>query len=286
MYTQNDPLRRIIDTKGVLIAAHRGTCGGNVIPNTTLSYENALLHGADMIEIDAAMTTDGVFYAFHNGTEPIVFGTDKDIREMTSKEAESYPLINCLGEKTASRVERLEPILERFRGRCLINIDRSWFYWEQILKLLDSMNMKNQLLIKSGVEEKFLSELAESGTDFMYMPILRKPSEWELLEKYPINVAAAELIFTDTDSALVGKDFMDMLREKGIVPWVNAVTLNDEVVLSGHLDDNRAISENFNEAWGRLIRMGFGIIQTDWPALLKGYIEKEHENIIKGGATK
>ena len=59
MYTKNDSIRKLIEKNRVLIAAHRGTCGGNVVQNTSLSYQNALLHGADMIEIDAAMTTDG-----------------------------------------------------------------------------------------------------------------------------------------------------------------------------------------------------------------------------------
>ena len=84
MYTKNDPIRKLIEKNGVLIAAHRGTCGGNVVQNTSLSYKNALLHGADMIEVDAAMTTDGVFYAFHNGEEKIEYGIQKDIRTMSS----------------------------------------------------------------------------------------------------------------------------------------------------------------------------------------------------------
>ena len=31
MYTKNDPIRKLIEKNGVLIAAHRGTCGGNVV---------------------------------------------------------------------------------------------------------------------------------------------------------------------------------------------------------------------------------------------------------------
>ena len=36
MYTKNDPIRKLIEKNGVLIAAHRGTCGGNVVQNTSL----------------------------------------------------------------------------------------------------------------------------------------------------------------------------------------------------------------------------------------------------------
>ena len=38
--------------RGVMIAAHRGTSGANIIQNTIGAYENALLHGADILEMD------------------------------------------------------------------------------------------------------------------------------------------------------------------------------------------------------------------------------------------
>lgn len=71
---------------------------------------------------------------------------------------------------------------------------------------------------------------------------------------------------------------MGVLRDRNIAPWVNAITLDDDTTLSGRLDDNHAISEGFQENWGRLIEIGFEIIQTDWPAILKGYINDRHKN--------
>lgn len=272
MYTNNQSLRNLIQSNKVLIAAHRGTCGGNVVQNTSKAYENALLHGADMIEIDAAMTVDGVFYAFHNGEEMLALGVRKDIRKMTSQEAENYYMLNSIQHKTAQKLERLEEILEKFRGKCFINIDRSWFYWREIIALLDGMNMKEQIILKSSVEERLLKELEESGTGIMYMPIMKDASKWEVLEKYNINVAAAELIFKDLESGFLNEHFMGKLHAAGIAPWVNSITLDDDTVLSGLLDDDHAITHGFQKTWGRLIEMGFEIIQTDWPALLKQYL--------------
>lgn len=272
MYTKNQPIRDLIKTNGVIVAAHRGTCGGNVVQNTILAYRNALLHGADMIEADAAMTRDGVFYAFHNGEEPMELGISADIRTMTSGEAESLYALNSLGHKTRQRLERLETVLECFRGKCLINIDRSWFYWREMISLLQRMDMGGQILLKSGVDEKLLKELEDSGADIMYMPILDSPSQWDTVKSYHINVAAAELIFTDLESGFLKKEFMAGLKRDGIAPWVNAITLDDDTLLSGGLDDNLAIASGFGEAWGKLRQLGFEIIQTDWPALLKPYL--------------
>ena len=47
MYTKNQSIRELVDKNRILIAAHRGTCGGNVVQNTCLAYKNALLHGYD-----------------------------------------------------------------------------------------------------------------------------------------------------------------------------------------------------------------------------------------------
>lgn len=274
MYTKNDVLRRQIEKKGALIAAHRGTCGGNIVQNTSLAYRNALLHGADMIEVDAAQTTDGVFYAFHNGEEKIEFGIPEDIRTLSAEQVDSMYALNCMGQPTKQHAERLTEVLENFRGKCFINIDRSWFYWKEIITLLKRMNMQDQILLKSGVEKELLEELAEIGEGIMYMPIMKTLEEWETVKQYDINVAAVELIFEDEESPFVQPAFMKELHERGIAPWVNAITLNDDIRLSGSFGDNRAIREGFDASWGVLMDMGFEILQTDWPALLKGYLQE------------
>lgn len=274
MYTKNEPIKKILERNKVLIAAHRGTCGGNIIQNTCLAYRNALIHGADMIEVDVSMTKDGVFFAFHDGEEMLELGIDKDIKQMNSNEVEQLQTLNSINHKVNQKVERLDFVLETFRGKCLINIDRSWFYWEEIIPFLNSKGMNDQILLKCGVDEGLLSILEETGSEIMYMPILKELEEWKLVKKYNINIAAVELIFDNINSEFVSKVFMDDLHNKGIYAWVNAITLDDEMVLSAKLDDNNAIAEGFDQNWGKLIDIGFDIIQTDWPALLKDYIKR------------
>lgn len=274
MYTKNEQIRKRIQENKILIAAHRGTCGGNVVQNTSLAYKNALLHGADMIEVDAAMTTDGVFYAFHNGEEKIEYGIEQDIRTLSSEEVDGMFTLNSLGSRTKQKAERLEEVLERFKNKCLINIDRSWFYWDEIIEVIKKSDMKEQVLLKSGVEEELLQKLEEKGDGIMYMPIMKDINEWDIVKKHDINVAAAELIFEDLESPFLDAEFMKELHDLGIAPWVNAITLDDDTVLSGKLDDNNAIKNSFEENWGKLIDLGFEIIQTDWPALVKGFVTR------------
>ena len=48
----------------LLIVAHRGVFGGNIPCNTLASYEIALKQGADMIETDVNVTSDGELCIF------------------------------------------------------------------------------------------------------------------------------------------------------------------------------------------------------------------------------
>lgn len=274
MYTKNESLREAVQEKKVLIAAHRGTCGGNICQNNRLSYKNALLHGADMIEIDVIRSKDGVFYALHSGTEKENLHETTDIHTLTSEQIEQLTLYNWLDQISGIHLNRLDDLLDEFEGQCLINIDRSWFYWKEILQFLKERPGYASILIKSAPEEQLLQELEESGLDVMYMPIVKSVEDWERTKQYQINVAAVEVIFPTLDHPLVSPELFKEWKDAGILTWVNAITLGEDerFRLSAHLDDNYAISQGFDESWGELVRMGFDIIQTDWPALLKQYL--------------
>ncbi len=70
---------------------------------------------------------------------------------------------------------------------------------------------------------------------------------------------------------------MRFFQSKRILTWVNAITLNDQLVFSGLLDDLRAITVSEEETWGRLIDMGFDILQTDWPLLLRQFVNARNK---------
>jgi glycerophosphoryl diester phosphodiesterase len=138
------------------------------------------------------------------------------------------------------------------------------------------------VLLKSAPEPELLKTLEEADTDIMYMPILKDISQWDTVKQYDINVAAAELIFADTKNPLVSREMFEELSNLGIVPWVNSITLGeqDRFRLSGEFDDNRSIREGFDAGWGSLVRMGFGIIQTDWPGMLYGYLHEGKKGLL------
>lgn len=262
--------------KGVLIAAHRGTNGGNVLQNTSKAYLNAIRHKADMFEVDVVRSNDGKFFAFHDGQEPLVFRKEIDLRKMDAEEIERLVCYNSLNEPIHQKIEQVSSILERFQGDTLINIDRSWFYWDTFLDELKSSPALNQILLKSPVKTEYLELLKKSGLEVMYMPIVKTKEELDLVLNYEgINTVAVELVFEDSDSELIEPALMDQLHDKGLLLWVNALTLSDDIILSAKIDDDSAI-ENDGKSWGELAQMGFDIIQTDWPYLLYDYLVKNN----------
>ena len=132
----NGNLNRQLEEKQVLIAVHRGTWGGNVIQNTIQAYRIALDMGGDIFECDAALSADGVFYAFHDGTEPINLGREENLTTLPSQEIDRLVCINSAYGPSGVHVEKLEDVLQAFTHGELFNIDRAWEHLPQLDALL------------------------------------------------------------------------------------------------------------------------------------------------------
>ena len=109
-----------------LIVAHRGVAAGNIPCNTMTAYEIALMQGADMIEIDLNRSVDGELVIFHPGMESCHLGMEKPITEMTRAEIDSLRYVNYDRVPTQFGLARFDDLLEHFKGRCFINVDKFW----------------------------------------------------------------------------------------------------------------------------------------------------------------
>lgn len=307
-----DRLLQKKEEKGTLVAAHRGTFGGGIVQNTILSYKNALLHGADIIEVDVAKSSDGVLYAHHFGTEKQVFDRAIDIRQMPAREIDALISMNAIGMPTEGSLCRLDEVLEEFKGKCYINIDHAWFNWEQIIRTLRQHNMSDQIIIKSHVDDKLSASYKELGGDMMYMPILTDENDYigelQRVEAFDLPIVAAEILMMSRQAVENVPALLDYLHRHRYLAWVNTLTMTDKIPLAllqqipeqmknspevkgmldmaaaglrgsfcYGLDDNTAIDLGPEHVYGRLIDMGFDVLQTDWPALVSGYVRSRKQ---------
>ena len=275
----NTPLSQKLAQKKCLIAAHRGSWGGNIAQNTVGAYKATLQMGADIVETDVNATTDGVLYSFHDGNEQRVFGVEKSIRQMDSKEVENYHPINTCNELTAARINRLTEVLDFLSHGELLNIDRAWNIIPQLLEVLDRYpNAKYQVVIKAPLKAKAAYEyLNAHPVKYMFMPICYSFEDVEAALSYPdLNVVGCEIIAFDEQMELFSDESIQRIHDRNLFVWVNAVTLGDVGVrpLYAKLDDDVSVLEDPSLGWGKLFEKKIDVMQTDWPALLYQYRRK------------
>lgn len=269
----NQLLGQLLDEKKCLIAVHRGSWGGNIIQNTVGAYIASFRMGADMVEADVNSSTDGILYCFHDNHEKDVFGVDKLIKTMDSQEIESYHPLNAVSLPCARRINRLTEVLSFLPERKLLNIDRAWDIFPQLLALLDQYpKALQQVVIKAPLKAKDALEVMNNHpTKYMFMPICYSMADVEEALSYKdINIVGCEIIaFSDQDELYQDASIAD-IHAKGLYTWVNAIQLGDynRKPLFGPLDDDISVLQDPALGWGKLFEKKIDIIQTDWPALL------------------
>ena len=266
-------LDRAFSEHRTLIAVHRGSSGGTIAENTADGLRTAWKIGADMAEMDVFSSSDGVLYITHDNMERHLFFTDRNVKDMTSAEIDKLEFRNNV-TNPCGHVERLDYVLRKLRGGKLVNVDRSWRWWDATLAELEKHDMAEQILLKSPPEEQYLSALAKSKTPFMYMPIVRNYDQFLMLREWRkrINIVGYELIFNSLRHPLVSEETRREIDDTGAFRWVNTISMGAKYCISGGFEDTPAVLEDPDRNWGTLARLGFTVFQTDWPTLLRDYL--------------
>lgn len=268
----NQKLNQRFQEQGILIAVHRGSFGGNIIENTIPAFQIALQQGGDMIEIDLAKSADGVIYLFHDGGEPRLLNESDNITTMDSSRIDGLFYYNSLFCRTHTKLDRLEHILPRLKGDTLINIDRAWDFWPELLEMLDKHEMLDQLILKGPVSQETLDFFDNCENKYMFMPIIYSVQEIDTVLSYSnINLVGMELIVRTDNDPLFQNEVIERLHQHNLFVWANAITLDDDTVLYGGLDDDTSIIQSPDLGWGKIIEKHIDVIQTDWPSLLSPY---------------
>ena len=259
----------------IVVVAHRGVAGGNIPCNTLVSYETALKQGADMIETDLDFTADGKLVIFHPGMERNHLYTDKSIEQMPWEEVKQLRYVNGDNAYTQFGIVTFDDLLETFKDRCYINIDKFWGNPENIYRAIKAHGMVDQCLVKSGYSEEVIRVLEELCPELPFMPVVSEdhPTH-ELLKSKNINYVGAEVLFTSDDSKVCYPEFMDMMHQDGKLVWVNSIIYDYKAQLSAGHSDDTALSESMDKGWGWLADRGFDMIQTDWPLMLTDYLKR------------
>ncbi len=262
--------------EGVIVVAHRGTSGGNIPCNTIPAYEIALRHGADMLEIDVDRTKDGKLVIFHPGKEweQLKPGNIR-VPDMTYAEIlEGVRYKNSVDlAPTEYSLNTLEEVLERFRGRCYINVDKFWENPEAIIALIRKYGMEEQIIVKTEPSRRMF-DLMENYPEIQYLPMIRDDNVHEELMRRRLRYVGAEVLFESETSPFASDAFIEKMHRDGKLIWVNAIVYYYRTVLAAGHNDDRAMCGDPDGSWGWMVNRGYDIIQTDWVHDLCDYLKK------------
>ncbi|MBQ0080265.1 MAG: glycerophosphodiester phosphodiesterase family protein [Alistipes sp.] len=276
------------NSKYVIVAAHRGDWR-NFPENSLEGYESAIRMGVDIVEIDVRRTADGELIICHDATINRTTSGKGRVDELTLKQIRKCCLRAGHGIKMKRyKVPTLDEVLDLCKDRILINIDKGYDYYDEIMPKLIKRNMVNQVIIKSKVQpEDVIKKYASYKENMLYMPIIdytkKKWSEASpLFDSYlkgNCPLVAYEICWNGT-MPNVGKVFKKVLDSKAHL-WVNTMWASLCGGDDNAFEDDRAIYGNEDAVYGPLLEMGATMFQTDRPAMLIGYLEGKGRHTLR-----
>lgn len=261
--------------ENIIVIAHRGACGGNIPCNTMAAYEIALKQGADMIEVDVSCSRDGKLFLFHPRMEREHLNLRKNLRWMNYSKIQKLHYVNFDDTPTQFGIADFDDLLEQFKGRCYINIDKFWDNPQKIYETIKAHGMTEQMLVKCKPNKKVFEVLENIAPDIPYMPIVRdNHPEHEKLLKSNVNYVGVEVLFDKDDSYLASDEFIEKMHKDNILCWANAIIYDYKVQLTGGHSDDSALTVSEDYGWGWIADKGYDMIQTDWTMMLIDYLKR------------
>lgn len=273
-------LREIRDPKSnyVIVIAHRSDWR-HYPENSLAAMESAIAMGVDMVEIDVQRTADGVLICNHDATIDRTTTGKGKISELTYQQITPLFLRTKSGV-TEYRVPTLAQALDLCKDRVLINIDKGYNYYDQIMSMLVERNMVEQVVIKGSKKPATVSkQFAKYSKNMLYMPIINyMAKKWEkhapLFESYlqsDVQTIAYEICW---DGTLKNeRKIFNRVLESGAKLWVNTLWGS---ICGGEkrgLTDKRAAEVGEHKIYGKLLSYGVTMIQTDSPKQLLDYLD-------------
>ena len=274
-----DKAKKIMDTlkdptdPSVLVIAHRGAW--LVQPeNSIKAIEECIAIGVDIVEFDVRKTKDGKLVVIHDTTvDRTTNGTGK-VAELTFEEIRNLYLKDSTGKLTKCKIPTFEEAMRATKGRIVANIDTSVSICE-LLPILIETGTTEEVIYKNASYPYHIGKARQMfGKDadkITYMPILSDKKMEQATKTIVENIengktpVAYELIISPNDKKMFS-EFNRIRKGKSRV-WVNTMWNN----ISGGYHDNLALKKP-DAAWGKLIRYGATMLQTDRPSEMLRYL--------------
>ncbi|MBB6466434.1 glycerophosphoryl diester phosphodiesterase [Aminobacter lissarensis] len=276
----------------VMVVAHRA--GGlqdgkrRFAENSIAALRDAIMLGAEMVEIDIRRSADGELIVMHDSWLDRTTDCKGEVLGYTMTELRKCRLaVEGTGDVTAEPVPTLRDYLSVARGKILVNLDNKLETADLVdmVALARAMEMEEQVVVKANLwsAERVATvkaTMARVGRGFQFMPIMADDAVRD-----PAFVAAAGKAFaadavemiawrgdtekmTDTGGPLFSAKVKAAAVRGNWHIWVDthAIVNKPGGYLSGGRGDELAVAAGFpNEVFGFWAERGATMIQTDEP---------------------
>ncbi len=259
----------------VLVICHRGDWR-NYPENSIPAIEAVIEMGADVVELDVALTKDSVLILMHDRTLDRCSTGKGLIADKTYDEIKKLRLRSAHGAQNSLNlpIPTLREALEVCRDRIVVNIDKGYDYYDLVLALTEEMGVTDQILIKGGKPLADIKEkLSKYKNNMMYMPIVspQNANSRNMLAEYLADEKpqlAYEVCWNKLTPEV--EQAMKEVIADGSKLWVNTLWNS----LCGGLSDDIAYTTSADEVYGKIVDMGATMIQTDRPEFLLEYLRE------------
>jgi glycerophosphoryl diester phosphodiesterase len=138
-----------------VIFAHRGACA-HAPENTLPSFEMAVEHQADAIELDAKLSSDGEVMVIHDQTVDRTTGNRGKVNELTLAELKQLDAGRSFDEKFKGvQIPTLDEVFEAVGQKVLVNVELTNYkstrdqLVEQVVKVVKQHHMEDRVLFSS-----------------------------------------------------------------------------------------------------------------------------------------
>lgn len=269
-------LKQLNNSNGsdVLVISHRGDWR-NFPENSLEGFSSAIDMKVDMVEMDVAKTKDNQLVIMHDKTLERTTNGKGLVSDWTLDSLRKLYLKDGLGIETKYKIPTLEEALIVCKGKTLVNLDKSYEFFNQAYGVAKKTGSTRQIVMK-GYNKTVDQVMADFGTKLdtiTFMPIINldnQPNALQIIDDYQtkLKVKAFEIVFSRDTSKVLTR--FPQIKEKGSRIWVNSLwpSLN-----AGH-EDNEAV-KNKDSIYGWYLKKGVNMIQTDRPQLLINYLRNK-----------
>lgn len=275
------------NSKYVAVIAHRGDWRN--WPECSLpAIESAIRMGADAVELDVRKTADGHLVICHDATIDRTTSGKGKIEELSLDSIRKCCLRagNNIRKRTC-RMPTLEEALDVCKDRCIVNLDRGYAYYDQIMEMVAARGMQDQVIVNTKKHAKYVArKYATYDRNMLHAPIILYNSDkWDAyrghLDEYISNEGphfAYEVCWNGTLDGV--EEIFRRVTESGAILWLNTIFPSMCGGYDNGLEDDRAI-DNEEAIYGKIVGYGARIIMTERPALLVPYLERTGHHTLR-----